>query len=208
MADYPPQVLEYLRRARADRKRLGREFAGAMRVGDVAHLRRLVAENSGDRTVLGAFLSAAARTSGAPEAVRSWFSVGWVEDNHIWRDAATSGQLAKALRNLMPEYHGPARRLYRGETSWNRRRRSYGLSWTIHEEVAREFAECMATRYPDGTVLLATTAPAEAIISAPAEYNDSYEEGEYLVHRGALTSVQVLQRFRGAVPDLASQLRD
>jgi hypothetical protein len=55
--------------------------------------------------------------------------------NQVDKDLA----LADGLRALLPRYNGPAITLYRGETAWNRQRRTYGLSWSA--SLARGFAK-------------------------------------------------------------------
>ena len=38
---------------------------------------------------------------------------------------------------LLPAYTGPALTLYRGDSAWNRKRRTYGPSWSAAVELAR-----------------------------------------------------------------------
>ena len=75
--------------------------------------------------------------------------------------------LATGLRALLPPYRGGGVTLYRSEGFPNRRRRTYGLSWTSDIRVARAFAESRAATYQGGAVLLRTFAPASAVISRP-----------------------------------------
>ncbi|CAN7617477.1 hypothetical protein LJR255_004627 [Pararhizobium sp. LjRoot255] len=83
--------------------------------------------------------------------------------------------------------------LYRGESTFNRRRRCYGLSWSANRSVAEAFAEDTSRLYYDGSVLLETLAPPEAILTKMPK---RYGEGEYLVDRRYLRAVQVLRRIR------------
>jgi hypothetical protein len=77
--------------------------------------------------------------------------------------------LITALRSLLPHYIGLAPlTLYRGDSLWNRRRRTYGLAWTTELEVARAAARA--------GVSAKTTASGQAIISAPAHGEDRYGE--------------------------------
>jgi hypothetical protein len=103
--------------------------------------------------------------------------------------------LCDALRVLLAPYQGPAPlRLYRGEQAWNRKRRTYGASWSRDRVVADSFAKnrlwCTAK---GGTVLLETDAPLRAIIGV---INADREEEEVIVDRRYLKSVRVLARYQ------------
>jgi hypothetical protein len=84
---------------------------------------------------------------------------------------------------LLPPYKGGPLRLYRGDSADNRRRRTYGLSWTQDREVAYGFANSIWRDFDGGSVVLTTLAAPEAIISRPGTRNDKYGEKEYLVDR-------------------------
>ncbi|MGJ0507473.1 MAG: hypothetical protein ACR652_10110 [Methylocystis sp.] len=87
--------------------------------------------------------------------------------------------------------------MFRGETLFNRRRRTYGLSWTDKIEIAEEFAKFAAKMHGDGC-LLETVAPPEAIICSPAELSDRFDgEREFLIDRRQLGKVAILNRFKG-----------
>jgi hypothetical protein len=104
--------------------------------------------------------------------------------------------LVKALRVLLPAYTGPRLTLYRGDSAWNRRRRSYGLSWTASQAVAEAFADGPLWRScQGGSVLLQADVPPEAIICGPSLLANRYGEEEYLVDRRHLRSVAVLRRY-------------
>lgn len=104
--------------------------------------------------------------------------------------------LIDGLRVLLPRYDGPGLRLYRGECFRNRRRRTYGTSWSSSVEVARSFAEKSLYRFATGgSVLLETFAPPDAIICAIALIDDRYAECEYVVDRRHLKRVVVLDHF-------------
>jgi len=47
---------------------------------------------------------------------------------------------ARGLRSLLPRYAGPTLTLYRGDGARNRRRRTYGLSWSTNRDTARGHA--------------------------------------------------------------------
>jgi hypothetical protein len=106
--------------------------------------------------------------------------------------------LLDLLRLLLPPYVGPAVELFRGETAWNRRRRTYGQAWSA----SREAATCFAIHKPrrssvGGSVLLRTVAPPDAIICAPHVLGARRPtEAEYIVDRRRLSGgVTVLERF-------------
>ena len=85
--------------------------------------------------------------------------------------------------------------LYRGESERNRQQQTYGASWSTNIEVARGFALKYAKIYEDGTVLLRTEAPAEAII----HHTNDFDEDEYIVDRlRILGRVEVLERYPNA----------
>jgi hypothetical protein len=90
--------------------------------------------------------------------------------------------------------------LFRGESAWNRRRRTYGMSWSNDREVASCFAEDTA-RMGGDSVVLRTLAPAEAIICAPHIRGACRPaEAEYIVDRRKLSAVTVVDRFSAASP--------
>ena len=76
------------------------------------------------------------------------------------------------------------------------RRRTYGMSWTADEDVARQFAQRTARDVIGGSVLLRCVAPANAIVSAVAINDGRYCEREYVVDRRHLGWVEVLERFK------------
>jgi hypothetical protein len=89
---------------------------------------------------------------------------------------------------------------YRGDSAWNRRRRTYGLSWTASREIAAGFAQGIWQTFDGGSVLLETDAPTAAVMCAlhlhpkALDLRD-YEEAEYLVDRRWLKKVCVIERF-------------
>lgn len=100
-----------------------------------------------------------------------------------------------ALRSLLPAHSGPGLVIYRGETAFNRRRRTYGAAWTASEDVARSFATGIMQTFQGGSVLLSVFAPPDAIVCAPALLDDRYGEQEYVVEWRRLTGIRVLERF-------------
>jgi hypothetical protein len=110
---------------------------------------------------------------------------------HIRNEVGDDKVLMTALRILLPSYSGPGLTLYRGDNAWNRRKRTYGLSWSTERNTARDYARSCT----GGSVLLCTEAPPDAIISAPAFLNNGHGDDEYLVDRRLLLRVTVLERF-------------
>ncbi|MFZ0848223.1 MAG: hypothetical protein WAO08_03330 [Hyphomicrobiaceae bacterium] len=84
-------------------------------------------------------------------------------------------------RVLLPKYRGPAMTLFRGETMWNRRHRTYGMSWSTDVEVASRFTNGRHRTCQGGSVVLKTRAPAEAIICASKLVDNRFEVHEILV---------------------------
>lgn len=135
--------------------------------------------------------------AGAPAAFRRRFMAVWQQDGDTLRSSVTDdAALATGLRALLPPYRGGDVILYRGEGFPNRRRRTYGLSWTSDIRVARAFAESRAAIYQGGAVLLKTFAPAEAVISRTPGRSERFGyEAEYIVDRRLLKEVSAVERF-------------
>lgn len=135
---------------------------------------------------------------GAPARLRTRFARVWVADgDHLRSEVGNDLVLIAGLRVLLPPYVGGPMRLYRGDSAWNRRRRTYGVSWTAEIDVARGFAKGWRT-FEGGSVLLTTMAAPDAIISVPTAAHDSRfkEEKEYLVDRRRLLQVAVVERYQ------------
>ena len=113
-----------------------------------------------------------------------------------WRSKVNDDLLVvDVLRCLLPPYKGPGLTLYRGDSAFNRRRRTYGMSWSASRSVAADFAQRNRRLYSDGSVLLEAEAPPDAIVFAPALHVNDYAEDEYVVDRRRLRNVRVLERF-------------
>jgi hypothetical protein len=124
----------------------------------------------------------------------------WIHYGETWRlEVDNDLVLADALRVILPPYTGPAITLYRGESARNRKRRTYGLSWTAREEIGRDFANRLCRTSEGGSVLLETIAPAGAIICAPGLIENRYAEHEYVVDRRRLATIRVLKRYSHSV---------
>ena len=146
-------------------------------------------------------MRALSRLSNVPDKMKArWLQTWAISGDHIRGETENDRVLADALRQLLPPYQGAAIRLYRGDSAWNRRRRTYGLSWTASREVATGFAEGIWQTFDGGSVVLETDAPAEAVICALHLHSQAldlrdYEESEYLVDRRKLEQVRVIERF-------------
>jgi hypothetical protein len=140
-----------------------------------------------------------AKFSPMPDASRALLLSSWIRWGDAWRSNVVNDLLLlDVLSNLLPAYSGGAVRLFRGESAFNRRRRTYGMSWTIDQNVAECFAQGYAALYEGGTVLLETLAPPDAIICVPHDHIDDVHSGEaeYLVGRRRLSLVKVVKRWR------------
>ncbi|MGZ9157094.1 MAG: hypothetical protein ACXW6J_27730, partial [Candidatus Binatia bacterium] len=101
------------------------------------------------------------------------------------------------LRVLMPKnYSGPPLKVFRGAGANERRRRTYGFSWSRDAAVARRFAEIWA-QFPPGGVVLKTLAPTAAILLV-RQREDYYDEDEVVVDPFCLTKVEVAERLPAA----------
>ena len=141
----------------------------------------------------------------APDEFRALFTEVWVHHgDSIRSDVDSDRDLIAGLRALLVPYHGPAPlTVYRGDSFYNRRRRSHGLSWTTDPEVARGFANGIWRTFTGGSVVVRTDAPADAIISVPGSAED-----EVIIDRRRLGSIDVIERLAQQLPpgDLAEDL--
>jgi hypothetical protein len=123
--------------------------------------------------------------------LQSWIDSG----DSIRDDVGNDLVLIRLLRVLLPRYDGPAVKVFRGESFHNRRRRTYGLSWTTDEGIARGFADGVWRTFKGGSVLVEADVPPGAVICAPCLIDDRLEEREYIVDRRWLGTVRVVERF-------------
>ena len=121
----------------------------------------------------------------------------WIQDGDTIRDAVNDDRvLLDALRVLLPPYSGSALTLYRGDSAWNRSRRTYGPSWSADIATADGFARGMWHTFTGGSVVVRTIAPPAAIVCAVhGSEADSHHEAEYLVDRRRLERVEVVKRY-------------
>ena len=126
---------------------------------------------------------------------RKHFLESWLRHgDHLRQEVSDDLLLADGLRRLLPAYSAGPVILWRGDSFYNRRRRTYGLSWTSSEEVGRSFMNGIWRTLEDGSVLLKTEAPADAVICSPLMLGDHYGEAEYLVDRRRLAKVEIIDR--------------
>jgi hypothetical protein len=171
-------------------------FVSAATSGDVAGFETAMHELWDGGILLQQAFRAVGRLQRVAPAIRAYFLQKWISDGDSIRNEMREDRfLLPALRMLLPPYNGPAVRLYRGDSAFNRRRRTYGMSWSARRDVAEGFALGIWRRFRGGSVLLETLAPAEAIICVPHLHDDTFEEAEYLVDRRRLSSVKILARF-------------
>ncbi|QAU44197.1 hypothetical protein [Bradyrhizobium guangzhouense] len=140
-----------------------------------------------------------------PDSSRAMMLSAWIRWGDSWRNNVNNDVLLiDTLRNLLPPYRGGEVRLFRGDSAFNRRRRTYGMSWTVDRIVAESFAEGNASMYDGGTVVLETLAPSTAIICVPHDHIEHAYAGEveYLVDRRRLGDVNLVKRY-GAPAALA-----
>jgi hypothetical protein len=187
----------------AEDRRLGRtivrDFVTAVRTANLSLVLDLL-EQIDERSLWLSAFRAVAKVPCPDDDFRLGFLRVWVHDGNTIRDKVDNDLvLVAGLRSLLPPYSGPAVTLYRGESAWNERRRTYGLAWSANVDVARDFATTgMCRRSKGGSVLLETLAPPEAIVCAPALMGTRYSEQEYLIDRRRLPTVKVLERFEQA----------
>lgn len=181
-----------------ERRRVARlapmEFVRAAIAGDVPGMKKALhaaANTSGWRRVMKAIAPVP-----VPEEFRDFFLSYWISHgDHIRGEVGDDLTLIAGLRALLPPYQGPAVRLFRGDSMLNRRRRTYGLSWSSSREVADCFARSEYQLFEGGSVVLETWAAPEAIICAPARILENSVEEEYIVDRRRLSAVSVIARY-------------
>lgn len=188
-----PWHQEDLRRERATRMR----FTRALQTGNAAaffgSLRKLEQVYGGLRWALRKASKVVQVDSKIKEAcLKVWIAYG----DHLRQEVNDDLLLIRALRVFLPRYDGPARTLYRGESAYNWKRRTYGLSWSSRLDVADHYGKTgMYRTFDGGSVVLEVQANQDAIICAPLNHDNRYCEDEYLVDRLKLVGVKVLHRY-------------
>jgi len=212
----PIQILEQLRKEQRAEKTAADLFERACQMGDVAALYEAV-DFINDCTVHGwtvAIRRVARKVRRVSPSIRSAFQDVWIQSKMLPLRVGDNRALCDAAKVLMPRYRGPAVRLFRGAGAGERRRRSYGMSWSADASIAERFAR-ERQELDGGSVLLETRAPPAAIICAVdypepfteqeiarfkrehphAHISEYHEEREYVVDRRCLNSVAVVYRY-------------
>jgi hypothetical protein len=184
-----------------ERRAIVARFCEACRAADVEAIRSALSE-IGDALLWPAAAQKVARLGALPLEAQTYMLEYWISSGDTIRDGVNNDLiLMKALRVLLPPYRGPDLTLWRGDSFFNRRCRTYGLSWTASKDIAVGFARAQWRTFEGGSVVLETVAPASAIICAPHLLNNDYEEDEYLVDRRLLNQVTVVERLGQMSPD-------
>jgi hypothetical protein len=140
----------------------------------------------------------AARLPEIPADTRQHMAWRWCKDGDSIRDQVNSDLvLIAGLRALLPHYTGPGLMLWRGDSWFNRRRRTYGMSWTSKRDVAERFAAGPYRTFTGGSVILEASVPAAAIICDLDRHLSANMRGEreFLIDRRRLGRVHVVERF-------------
>jgi hypothetical protein len=121
-----------------------RDFVEGARAGNGGRVWRAICEVNEGRFTYGgwrAVMRAIAKVDDLPDWFRENFLRGlWLTyGDHIRQETSDDLVLIGGLRALLPRYAGPAKVVFRGEGAGNRRRRTYGCSWTESIEVARAY---------------------------------------------------------------------
>ena len=191
--------LELWKQQRADQRRVRREvpraFAQAIMASDRERLCAAIEELE-THCLWPQAIRLCTHLTSVPADMQDALLEVWTHCGDALRGGAASDLIwVDALRVLLPPYTGPAVPLFRGEGAWNRRHRSYGMSWSANVGVADYFASRGRSNYQGGTVLLQAEVPPEAIVCAPARLANGYAEDEFIVDRRRLRRVDVLKRY-------------
>lgn len=219
--DWAQQLKEEQRRERA----LAREWREAVRQGDLDAFKIATGRlyNEGGWPIALRMLVRDPQPRIRP-AIRHAFRQAWTEEKSLRLKVGNDRLTCTVLRMFWPQYRGPARRLYRGTSAEEARRRRYGISWTTDVEIAEGFARKEADTLVrlqranvtsvklGGGVVLETLVPPSAIIGPnkyPRPFTDEerrgfpatatvvefHEEREYLVDGPALEKVEIIRRY-------------
>ena len=127
--------------------RVVREFAKGVRTSNAELCARCIEElEEKSPGLFKAAMQAIAKSPCGSDEFRLRLLGVWVSCGDAIRHATNDDlALVGGLRAMLPRYIGPAITLYRAESAYNRKRRTYGLSWTSSAEVGREFAKRAVT---------------------------------------------------------------
>lgn len=190
------KIREIVRQQRRLERTMVQDFVNSIGEGNTTRFFQLIKKLEYDLCFASA-MRAVARLHHVPERFQRWFLLFWLRNgDHIRQEVGNDLILMDALRVLMPSYNGTATTLYRAETAPNRKRRTYGISWSADPLVGRSLAQSILRQSaPGGSLVLKTLASPDAIICAVGPGEDRYGEQEYLVDRRRLHAVKVIERF-------------
>jgi hypothetical protein len=135
-------------------------FAHCVAASDVAAI-GAAAESIDALCQWPAAFRAVLRVRAPNQRFRKHFLLSWLSHgDHLRQEVNDDLLLADGLRRLQLAYSGAPVSLWRGDSFHNRRHRTYGLSWTSSEEVARSFVNSIWRTFNGGSLLLKTEAPA------------------------------------------------
>jgi hypothetical protein len=192
----PAEIVDLVRRQRQEKEEAREEVLNATAAGDEAGFRRALLK-AGDRAMLGLAIKAMSQYSGTVSVeIKQTFLRIWIEDGDLLRTESLGDLvILEALKRFLPSYEGQPLTLYRGDSFFNRCRRTYGMSWSASQEVAENFAGGMWRAFSGGSVVLRAEVPLRAIIAKVPVVDDKYGEEEYLVDRRYLGAVFVVRRL-------------
>lgn len=196
----PQWAVDQQRRERRESLRAAQRFENACRSGDFDAVLDATdcLGNSPDDWRL-AMRRAAGLGSVHPD-VKAAFLIAWVTHKHIPLSVGHRPTIAKALRVLLPRtpVSSPTT-IYRGCMDRERRRRTYGFSWTTSIDVAKAFAGAAG----DGGVVLQAVANPEAVLVVRDMRDDEinfgnspYDENEIIIDPFQIGSVTALPMGR------------
>jgi hypothetical protein len=125
------------------------------------------------------------------KCLTSWVTYG----GRIRAEIGDDKLLVQLLRDVLPSYKGPSLRLYRGESAERFNAGTIGLCWSSQRHAAEMFGRGLNAYYLGGGVLLSAMVDASAILSGPGEHSSWLGEEEYTIDPGAVTGLEVLQRY-------------
>jgi hypothetical protein len=192
------EIRELIREQNQRERRVLDSFEAALRSADLQAISDTFAAIEGVTFGWKRAFRRAAKLDGLPANVRSGFLRVWVRSgDHIRSEVDDDLILIRGLRRLLPLYRGARPlTLYRGDSVYNWKRRTYGLAWSGQSDVGREFAEQGPYRtFEGGSVVLRVVAPPQNIICTVTPPYDRYGEKEYLVDRCGLKGVTAVQRY-------------
>ena len=199
----PPEGRAKLRERHRQERNAIDAFVVSAQTGDAARFEKSLELMDLSGTWRRAF-RALIRSGQVDDSIKPVFTEAWLRSGDRMSDQVGDDLVfVSALRLFLPAYEGPILTLLRGDLFWNWERRSYGASWSADRDVAKGDA-LQAQRGLGGSVLLQASAPAEAIVFAPASGHGN--EQRHMVDRRLLHGVTVVERLPDAtIGDLANE---